>query len=784
MDSVIIYKNNNIASLPIALGKQGESNVTKLKLCLPPQIGEGIDPSLLDYRILFYFESNNTCFPSPILAAIQDETVLYVEYLVEGNCLTEAGSGQLEVCGINSGNEIVWKSTTYEFTVNAEVPSDVDLVEGMAEWMLQLQTLVDTTESLNAQMIAVMADMEQKVASGYFKGDTGIGIPAGGRAGEMLVKTSDMNYDTRWQNYAPGIGVGSVGDSKLDREVDSPDRFRVYHDDVEPRAIGDSHLQRVGNDAVKLVAADLDEPRLKDLANNVIDLDFVAVGCDGDRVSHTNRKSTYKDKNNHVRVIIGDVLADGSVNGLQVWSADGQTCLFDANGVTLNGIPQIGVNKFDNAAVDLLGGLNHCFYQALPPTDASIAGGLHLGDVWYDTDDGYKMYKRSASTWDEVVFDGSKILSAHTITAAQVVTGFLSTLSLTADDILAINAAISSLSADKIAGGTLTIGGLLGSNSYNGKITVKDSANNIILVLDRTGSAYTVPHSAPTIYNVPLSIHDADLISASHDTPAFSIDVQKLWKTWNGTTGTGPHTLPILTLREVDSAVGGDGWDKLLKLYADKVDFRYWPNDNFHGNVGIQMIADALRAGYFDALSLNISDGTNAGNVILRPTDSTYARLELRSQNQGGADVPLNINGIDMGANGPLMGLKDWADYACTTAGITLGNGTLSARVRYMGKSARAKIVLTLGTTSAITGGVTFSVPTATVRRTPVNCLLADTDLGKRYGSYAELNGSTISVWAQNTGGTYGVNTVLSSIIPHTWASTDVIEIDAEWEIA
>lgn len=116
---------------------------------------------------------------------------------------------------------------------------------------------------------------------------------------------------------------------------------------------------------------------------------------------------------------------------------------------------QIGVQQINFTAFDI-GGAN-AYYQTTAPTGSTIKN----GDVWYDTDDGYKAYKRTGGSWvldsNIGVISGTKIL-AGTLTSNAVGTNLLITASANIG-----NAVIDSTNIGSVNAGTITVGTLQSS---------------------------------------------------------------------------------------------------------------------------------------------------------------------------------------------------------------------------------------------------------------------------------------------------------------------------------
>jgi hypothetical protein len=126
---------------------------------------------------------------------------------------------------------------------------------------------------------------------------------------------------------------------------------------------------------------------------------------------------------------------------------------------------------------------------------------------------------------------------------------------------------------------------------------------------------------------------------------------------------------------------------------------------------------------------------------------------------------------------------SDWANWATTTGGITLGDGTIVSRYCRTGKTIRFLINFTLGSTSAIIGGVSFSLPVNSVYGTVAIGRCNDAT-GATYVSPVLLTNTACVVYATKVDGVYATLAVLSSTIPMTWATGDSIYVSGSYEMA
>jgi hypothetical protein len=128
------------------------------------------------------------------------------------------------------------------------------------------------------------------------------------------------------------------------------------------------------------------------------------------------------------------------------------------------------------------------------------------------------------------------------------------------------------------------------------------------------------------------------------------------------------------------------------------------------------------------------------------------------------------------------LSFPQWFTYTSTGTNITLGNGTIVAKYMTVGKTLWVTILFTLGSTSAVTGDVNFTLPIAVVAEGTGKCSLADTGTA-RYDGDTQPSGTALYVRTKGSSGTYVTSgVILSSTVPHTWATTDFISLSLWYE--
>ena len=116
--------------------------------------------------------------------------------------------------------------------------------------------------------------------------------------------------------------------------------------------------------------------------------------------------------------------------------------------------------------------------------------------------------------------------------------------------------------------------------------------------------------------------------------------------------------------------------------------------------------------------------------------------------------------------------------YTPTFTGLTLGNGTVSARYSKVGNIIVDEIVVTFGSTTAVTGGVVIGGMQAALSNQPFITGFANLhEAGSTYyiGTVFQESVTAIRVAAQLANSTYVNVATLSATVPHTWAVNDQI---------
>ena len=175
-------------------------------------------------------------------------------------------------------------------------------------------------------------------------------------------------------------------------------------------------------------------------------------------------------------------------------------------------------------------------------------------------------------------------------------------------------------------------------------------------------------------------------------------------------------------------------------------------------------------------------------NQSISTFSTTSARNAAITSPVEGQFAYINLNDITTYYDGTawrnFMFPSTWIAYTPTLSNITLGSGGTSAfYYQVVGKQVNVRGRITLGTTGALTGVATFSLP--------INAITADQfwdagamliDGANFYPGMVRVGTSTATVLAIAASGTYTTAGNTAFNIPFTWAMGDVINVGFSYE--
>jgi hypothetical protein len=131
----------------------------------------------------------------------------------------------------------------------------------------------------------------------------------------------------------------------------------------------------------------------------------------------------------------------------------------------------------------------------------------------------------------------------------------------------------------------------------------------------------------------------------------------------------------------------------------------------------------------------------------------------------------------------PAIGTGAWIAYTPTLTGITIGNGTVTAKYSRVGKTVNVSILIVLGSTSSITGIVQVGIPLTRAANTVPNTTISFDDTNVAiWPGFAFEAASVIQCLALLANGTYAAQAGTSATVPFTWGSGDKINVATTYE--
>jgi hypothetical protein len=139
-----------------------------------------------------------------------------------------------------------------------------------------------------------------------------------------------------------------------------------------------------------------------------------------------------------------------------------------------------------------------------------------------------------------------------------------------------------------------------------------------------------------------------------------------------------------------------------------------------------------------------------------------------------------------------LTSSPTWTSFTPTWTNLTVGNGTYVSSVYWLdGKLAHVAVTLVFGSTTSISGAVSFTVPAAITRKNAttnpnMSCILTDAGVNNFVGHIMSASGNTTQflVRASLAGATYTNLDEISSTVPMTWTTSDRIDFSMSYEVA
>jgi hypothetical protein len=118
-----------------------------------------------------------------------------------------------------------------------------------------------------------------------------------------------------------------------------------------------------------------------------------------------------------------------------------------------------------------------------------------------------------------------------------------------------------------------------------------------------------------------------------------------------------------------------------------------------------------------------------------------------------------------------------WTSYTPTWTNLTIGNATQNFTYKQIGKTVFVKCQLIFGSTTSVSGVITFTTPTTQVgfnfNARYNNVGIVDSGTQTYEGILVHNNSTTVMLLVLNASTSYLTATNTSSTVPMTWATND-----------
>ena len=195
-------------------------------------------------------------------------------------------------------------------------------------------------------------------------------------------------------------------------------------------------------------------------------------------------------------------------------------------------------------------------------------------------------------------------------------------------------------------------------------------------------------------------------------------------------------------------------------------------------------------------MSTFTNNNVSSGDVV-RASDHNTQGANIAAVVNGDIDnanisATAAISTTKLASDGFLGSWQSWTPAYATAGALTVGNGTVVARHVQIGKTVHAEYKLTFGSSTAIgSGSFELPVPMSTTYADNVSYIGTgngyDTSANEGYPFFWRVNSvtdSAIRPIAIDSSSTSAQTTGISSSVPFTWTTGDVLQMSVTYEAA
>jgi hypothetical protein len=134
-----------------------------------------------------------------------------------------------------------------------------------------------------------------------------------------------------------------------------------------------------------------------------------------------------------------------------------------------------------------------------------------------------------------------------------------------------------------------------------------------------------------------------------------------------------------------------------------------------------------------------------------------------------------------------MNGIGESVAFTPTFNNVTVGNGTIVAFYVLVNKLCLVQVRFTLGSTSSITGSISFNLPfsSAVTNIYGPNAVISDASPATNYVGFTFIGSATaLTLSIPNVAATYPTRTSTSATVPITWTTSDSFTMSIVYEVA